>query len=48
MAEVGNVDNIDSLSNSYLVELSMDEIKNFAEHLKLYPTFRNTFFIHLF
>ena len=45
------MDNIDSLSNSYLVELSVvapqgqdkvqDDIKNFAEHLKPYPTFTN-------
>ena len=47
MLELGNIDNIEPLSNSYLVELGVvapygqeaiqDDMRNFAEQLKPYP-----------
>jgi len=47
MLELGNIDNIEPLSNSYLVELGVvapygqdaiqEDMRNFAEQLKPYP-----------
>lgn len=52
MLELGNIDNIEPLSNSYLVELGVvapygqdaiqEDMRNFAEQLKPYPCYKSS------